>query len=149
MRTEVIAAEELQAANEEVQLANEELQSINEELETSKEELESSNEELVTVNEEMTNRNTELHRLNADLTNLQASTRLAIVLLGFDLTIRRFSGPAVKIFNLTGTDIGRPLGSLRHNLVFPEMPHRAAKVIGSHFATDSTRALAKPPHPTC
>src|SRR6185437_2481210 len=84
------ANEELQASNEEVQSANEELQSINEELETSKEELESANEELTTVNEEMAGRNTELNRLNGDLVNLQSSTKLAILLLGRDLAIRRF-----------------------------------------------------------
>ena len=87
-------------SNEEVQSANEELQSINEELETSKEELESANEELTTVNEEMANRNAELNRLNSDLINLQTSTKLAIVLLGRDLTIRRFSPQAEKQFNL-------------------------------------------------
>ena len=102
------ANEELQASNEEVQSANEELQSINEELETSKEELESANEELTTVNEEMANRNTELNRLNSDLINLQTSTKLAIVLLGRDLTIRRFSPQAEKHFNLLATDVGRP-----------------------------------------
>ncbi|HEY5912367.1 MAG TPA: chemotaxis protein CheB, partial [Verrucomicrobiae bacterium] len=111
--------EELQASNEEVQSANEELQSINEELETSKEELESANEELTTVNEEMANRNAELNRLNADLTNLQTSTRLPIVLLGRDLTVRRFSAPAEKVLNLLATDIGRPLSAVRHNLLLP------------------------------
>ncbi|MES1195972.1 MAG: CheR family methyltransferase, partial [Steroidobacter sp.] len=109
--------EELQAANEEVQSANEELQSINEELETSKEELESANEELITINEEMSHRNMELNRLNGDLINFQTSTRLAIVLLGRDLTIRRFSAQAEKQFELLATDIGRPISRVRHNLV--------------------------------
>ena len=86
--------EELQASNEEVQSANEELQSINEELETSKEELESANEELTTVNDEMGRRNAELSRLNSDLTNFQTSARQAIVVLGRDLAIRRFSAQA-------------------------------------------------------
>jgi len=111
------ANEELQAANEEVQSSNEELQSVNEELETSKEELESANEELTTVNEEMNNRNVELNRLNNDLVNLQASTKLAIVLLGRDLTVRRFSPQAEKQFDLLATDMGRPIGHIRHNLV--------------------------------
>ncbi|MDO9119278.1 MAG: CheR family methyltransferase [Nitrospira sp.] len=111
------AHEELQASNEEVQSANEELQSINEELETSKEELESANEELTTVNEEMTNRNVELSRLNNDLVNLQTSAKLAIVLLGRDLTIRRFSAQAEKQFDLLAADIGRPINHIRHNLV--------------------------------
>ncbi len=110
------ANEELQAAGEEVQSANEELQSINEELETSKEELESANEELTTVNEEMSNRNVELNRLNNDLVNLQNSARLVIVLLGRDLTIRRFSPQAGKQFDLGATDVGRPIGQLQHTL---------------------------------
>lgn len=113
------AHEELQAGHEEVQSANEELQSINEELETSKEELESANEELTTVNEEMANRNVELHRLNNDLVNLQTSAKLAIVLLGRDLTIRRFSTQAEKQFDLLAADIGRPISHIRHNLVAP------------------------------
>lgn len=108
--------EELQAAAEEAQSANEELQSVNEELETSKEELESSNEELTTINDEMAARNAELSRLNADLNNLQGSLNTAILLLGSDYTIRRFSAEAQRLFNLLPTDIGRPLAGIRHNL---------------------------------
>jgi PAS domain S-box-containing protein len=105
------------SANEEVQSANEELQSINEELETSKEELESGNEELTTVNEEMANRNVELNRLNNDLVNRQASAKLAVVLLGRDLSIRHFSPQAEKQFDLLVADLGRPLSRLQHGLV--------------------------------
>ena len=114
------ANEELQASSEELQSANEELQSINEELETSKEELESTNEELTTVNEEMANRNVELNRLNSDLVNLQTSTKLAVVLVGRDLCIRRFSPQAEKQFALLATDVGRPISHIRHNLVFAD-----------------------------
>ena len=109
--------EEFQASNEEVQSANEELQSGNEELETSKEELESTNEELTTVNEEMSNRNVELNRLNNDLVNLQAAANVGIVLLGRDLSIRRFSPHAEKQFDLRAADVGRPIGHIRHDLV--------------------------------
>jgi two-component system, chemotaxis family, CheB/CheR fusion protein len=123
------ANEELQASNEEVQSANEELQSINEELETSKEELESTNEELTTVNEEMANRNTELNRLNSDLVNLQTSTKLAIVLLARDLTIRRFSAQAERQFNLLAADVGRPIGNVRHNLELSDLEDLIAEVI--------------------
>jgi len=125
------ANEELQASNEEVQSANEELQSINEELETSKEELESANEELTTVNEEMANRNTELNLLNNDLVNLQASTKLAILLLGRDLTIRRFSAQAEKQFNLLATDIGRSLSRVRHSLDIADLDAIVEEVIAS------------------
>jgi two-component system, chemotaxis family, CheB/CheR fusion protein len=121
--------EELQAANEELQSANEELQSINEELETSKEELESTNEELITVNEEMVNRNAELNRLNSDLNNLQTSVDLGVVLLGRDLTIRRFSPVAERTFSLLASDVGRPIGALKHNLNFPSLDQFVAQVI--------------------
>jgi two-component system, chemotaxis family, CheB/CheR fusion protein len=123
--------EEIQATNEEVTSANEELQSLNEELETSKEELESTNEELTTINEEMATRNLVLHQLNSDLVNLQRSTRLAIVLLGRDLTIRRFTSEAEAQFNLLATDLGRPLRSLRHNLDVPDLEEFIVGVIDS------------------
>ncbi len=125
------ANEELQASSEEAQSANEELQSVNEELETSKEELESANEELTTVNEEMSHRNAELSRLNNDLTNLQASAQLAIVLLGRDLTIRRFSPQAEKQFSLLATDLGRPIGHVRHTLELPDLEALVSEVISS------------------
>lgn len=121
--------EEFQAANEELQSANEELQSVNEELETSKEELESTNEELITVNEETVHRNAELNRLNSDLNNLQTSVHLAVVLLGRDLTIRRFSPLAEKAFNLLASDLGRPIGALKHSLDFPGLEQFLAQVI--------------------
>jgi two-component system CheB/CheR fusion protein len=123
------STEELQASSEETQSANEELQSVNEELETSKEELESTNEELTTVNEEMVNRNAELARLTADIINLQNSFNLAILLLGRDLSIRRFTQPAEKLFNLLATDVGRPLGIVKHNLDFPELVELTTEVI--------------------
>ena len=111
------ASDELQAASEEVQSANEELQSINEELETSKEELESANEELTTLNDEMSHRNSELNVLNNDLVNFQNSAKLVVLLLGRDLRIRQFSPQAERQFDLVATDLGRPIGFLRHNLL--------------------------------
>jgi two-component system CheB/CheR fusion protein len=121
--------EELQSSNEEVTSANEELQSTNEELETSKEELESVNEEITTVNEEMIKRNAELNRLNSDLVNLQASTHLVILLLGRDLTIRRFSTQAENQFNLMAADVGRSISSIRHNLDVPDLERFIAGVV--------------------
>lgn len=123
------ASEELQSSNEEGQSANEELQSINEELETSKEELESANEELATVNEEMASRNSELNRLNGDLRNLQIAARLPIVLLARDLTIRSFSAEAEKHFSLRATDVGRPIGNIRHDVLVPDLEEFVAGVI--------------------
>src|SRR5205085_1644487 len=123
------ANEELQASNEEITSANEELQSINEELETSKEELESGNEELTTVNDEMANRNADLSRLNADLDNLHTSINMAILLLTRELSIRRFTPMAAKLFNLLAGDVGRPLSNVRHNLDFPGLDQLLKEVI--------------------
>lgn len=105
--------EELQSANEEIQSGNEELQSTNEELQTSKEELESANEELHTVNEEMQHRNELLTQLNNDLTNLLNSINLAMVMVGPDLSVRRFTPQATAILGLMASDVGRPIPRLK------------------------------------
>jgi len=123
------ANEELQSANEEVQSSNEELQSINEELETSKEEIQSSNEELATVNDELQNRNLQLSQSNNDLTNLLASVQLAIVMLGPDLRIRRFTPAAEKLFNLIPGDIGRSLSDIKLNIITEELEQLVLEVI--------------------
>lgn len=121
--------EELQSANEEVLSSNEELQSINEELETAKEELQSTNEELTTVNEELQTRNAELSQTNDDLNNLLASVNIAIVMLGSDLRIRRFTPIAGKILNLIPTDLGRPITDIRAAVQIPELGSLIAEVI--------------------
>ena len=118
------ANEELQSANEEVQSANEELQSTNEELETSKEEIQSSNEELATVNDELNSRNAELNRVNNDLVNLVASVQSAIVMLGPDLRVRRFTPSAETLLNLIPSDVGRPLADIKFN--FDGLPNLAS-----------------------
>lgn len=105
--------EELQSANEEIQSGNEELQSTNEELQTSKEELESANEELHTVNEEMQHRNEQLYQANNDLNNLLNRVNLPMVMVGPELTIRRFTPQAGKVLGLTASDVGRPITRLR------------------------------------
>jgi two-component system CheB/CheR fusion protein len=115
------ANEELQSANEEAQSANEELQSVNEELETSKEEIQSSNEELATVNDELQNRNAEQGLLNNDLFNLLSSIETAIVILGRNGCIRRFTPMAEKVLNLIPADIGRPIAEIRLNLDLPDL----------------------------
>jgi PAS domain S-box-containing protein len=121
--------DELQASSEEFQSANEELQSINEELETSKEELESTNEELMTVNEEMLHRNLELKGLNNDLNNLHVSVDTAILVVGPDLAIRRFTAPAERIFALVPGDVGRVMSSVRHSLVCDDLEAFVREVI--------------------
>jgi two-component system, chemotaxis family, CheB/CheR fusion protein len=121
--------QELQSANEEIQSGNEELQSTNEELQTSKEELESANEELHTVNEEMQHRNELLTQLNNDLTNLLYSVSVPIVMVGADLSVRRFTPQAASALGLTSTDIGRPIPRLRLKLDMAKLEQNMLDVI--------------------
>jgi two-component system, chemotaxis family, CheB/CheR fusion protein len=113
IETQEATNEELQSANEEIQSGNEELQSTNEELQTSKEELESANEELHTVNEEMQHRNEQLTQLNNDLTNLLNSINLPMVMVGADLSVRRFTPQATAVLGLMASDIGRAIPRLK------------------------------------
>jgi two-component system CheB/CheR fusion protein len=128
--------EELQSANEEAQSANEELQSINEELETSKEEIQSGSEELATVNDELQNRNSELSLLNNDLFNLLSSVQMAIVIVGQNLRIRRFTPKAEEIFNLIPADLGRPIGDFKLNLKALDLQPLLAEVLNTASARE-------------
>ena len=110
------ANEELQSANEEILSSNEELQSTNEELDTAKEELQSTNEELNTVNEELHGRNEELSRVNSDLLNLLGSVQIAIVIVGADMRIRRFTPMAEKVLNLIPADVDRLIAHINPNI---------------------------------
>lgn len=121
--------EELQSANEEIQSGNEELQSTNEELQTSKEELESANEELNTVNDEMQHRNQQLTLVNNDLTNLLNSVNIPTVMLGPDLSIRRFTPQVEKILGFTATDVGRPITQFRSRIKTPDLEQTLLDVI--------------------
>jgi two-component system, chemotaxis family, CheB/CheR fusion protein len=129
IETQEATNEELQSANEEILSSNEELQSTNEELGTAKEELQSANEELSTVNDELRSRNAEILQINCDLTNLLASINIAIVMVGSDLTIRRFTPPAEKIFGLMSHDVGRPLENINPSVEIPELQQMVSSVM--------------------
>jgi len=121
--------EELQSANEEILSSNEELQSTNEELETAKEELQSANEELATVNDELRSRNAEIVQVNNDLTTLLYGIDLAVVLVGSDLTLRRFTPAAEKLLGLIPADVGRPVMNINPTLPIPEFQAQIARVM--------------------
>ena len=125
------AVEEMKSSNEELMSANEELQSINEEMETSKEELQSTNEELATLNEELDNRNQELFQANNDLNNLLTAVQIAIVMLGPDLSIRRFNPMAQEMLNLIPGDLGRPIGDIRLKVEVPDLERLIKEVINT------------------
>ena len=108
--------EELKSTNEELQSTNEELQSSNEELETSKEELQSLNEETITVNSELNAKIDQLTSIQNDMKNLLDSIGTGTLFLDHQLTIRRYTPAAVKVYRLIASDVGRPLSDIKSNL---------------------------------
>jgi two-component system CheB/CheR fusion protein len=121
--------EELKSSNEEMQSTNEEMQSSNEELETSKEELQSLNEELITVNTELQNKNDELSVVNSDMKNLLDSNDIPTIFLDTNLCIKRFTQHAVKVVNLIGTDVGRPIDHLAAKFKYDKLVEDAKGVL--------------------
>ncbi|WP_213763455.1 CheR family methyltransferase [Caballeronia sp. dw_19] len=116
-----VSAEELMASNEELQAINEELRSTSEELEAGKEALQSVNDELVTVNLELSDTVAETAKANDDLRNLISSTGIPTVFVDREMRIKRYTPPAVELFKLIASDIGRPLLDLTHRLDYPQM----------------------------
>ncbi len=57
------------------------------------------------------------------------ATAIATVFLDRDLHITRFTPPAVELFNLIPTDLGRPLANLQHRLTYPELLSDAGRVL--------------------
>jgi two-component system CheB/CheR fusion protein len=131
IETQEATNEELQSANEEILSSNEELQSTNEELETAKEELQSANEELSTVNDELRSRNQEVTLINNDLTNLFASIDIAVVMIGSDFNIRRFTPQAQKFLSLIPGDVGRHLLNINPTMEVPEFQSLVLQVMSS------------------
>ncbi|MHC5082458.1 MAG: chemotaxis protein CheB [Planctomycetota bacterium] len=121
--------EELKSTNEELQSTNEELQSTNEELETSREELQSTNEELETVNSELQDKVDQLSGSNNDLNNLLSSTEIATLFLDNELCIKRFTPKITNIFKLIGTDVGRPVSDITHNIDYHDLAKDVSEVL--------------------
>jgi len=129
IETQEATNEELQSANEEILSSNEELQSTNEEMETAKEELQSANEELTTVNDELRSRDAEITQVNNDLINLLASIDIAVIMIGSDLTIRRFTPKAQKFLGLIPGDVGRPLANINPSIEIADLQSMVLNVM--------------------
>jgi two-component system CheB/CheR fusion protein len=131
IETQEATNEELQSANEEILSSNEELQSTNEEMETAKEELQSANEELNTVNDELRSRNAEITQINNDLINLFSSIDIAVIMIGSDLTIRRFTPKAQKFLGLIPGDVGRPLSNINPTIEIADLQAMVLQVMAN------------------
>jgi len=138
--------EDLMGTNEELQSANEEMQSTNEELETAKEELQSGNEELTTLNDELQTRSIEQIQTNNDLINLLGSVEIPIVMLDGSQKIRRFTPTAGRALNLISSDVGRPLGDFKLNLISPDKALDLEQMVSDAIST--TRSQETEVHDT-
>jgi len=136
IETQEVMNEELQSANEEILSSNEELQSTNEELGTAKEELQSANEELTTVNDELRSRNQEITQINNDLTNLLSSTDIAVIMVGSDLTVRRFTPKAQKFLGLIPGDVGRPLRNISPTIEIADLHSMVVQVMADFLTVE-------------
>lgn len=123
------SVEELKASNEELQAINEELHSATEELETGREELQSINEEYITVNQELKVKVEDLGQSNSDMQNLMDATAIPTVFLDRDFRLTRFTPSTVGLFQLIGSDAGRPLTDLTTPLEYPQLLDDARAVL--------------------
>lgn len=118
-----------QSAEEDLRATNEELQSLNEELETRKDELQGVNEELMTLNLELGSKLEEITQARDDLENLMAATDIATLFLDRQLRIKRFTPRLGEVFDIRMRDIGRPIGDIRHGLVYERLEQDARTVL--------------------
>jgi two-component system CheB/CheR fusion protein len=97
----------------------------------SKEDLQSLNAELTTVNHELKNRADETARINDDLTSLIASMDIAMLIVDRALRLKGFTPRARELFDVLGTDVGRPLFDLAHHLRYETLADDLGEVISS------------------
>jgi two-component system CheB/CheR fusion protein len=86
---------------------------------------------LSTVNDELRSRNQEVTQINNDLTNLFASIDIAVVMIGRDLNIRRFTPQTQKFLGLIPGDVGRPLLNINPSIEIPDFQTLVLEVISS------------------
>ncbi len=131
------AIQELRIANEELQSINEEYRSTAEELETSKEELQSINEELSTVNSELKIKLDTIASAHSDLQNLINATEIGTLFLNSRMRIKMLTPAVERLFNVTDSDVGRPITDFTHRLAYDGIEEDAARVLRTLEPTES------------
>src|SRR4029077_20157867 len=82
-----------------------------------------------TVNDELRNRDHEITLVNNDLINLLASIDIAVIMIGSDLTVRRFTPKAQKFLGLIAGDIGRPLANINPTIEISDFQAMVLQVV--------------------
>jgi two-component system, chemotaxis family, CheB/CheR fusion protein len=93
--------------------------------------LKAGNDELSRLNAEMRQRSELLSQVNSDLANFLASAHLALVVVGPDLRLRRFTSEAERLLNLAAADEGKPIRDLTVPLAISNLEARLTDVINS------------------
>ena len=88
------------------------------------------------MNQELRSRIDELSQANAELSNLLASLGVPIVVVDWDLRIRRFTPAAVQLLNLIPGDVGRPITDLRLNMEVGDLEQVFAAALRSGKGLD-------------
>ena len=128
---------------QELATTKEYLQSVIETQEATNEELKSANEELSTVNDELRSRNQGITQANSDLMNIFESIDVAVIIVGSDLTIRRFTPQAQKFFSLIPGDIGRALLNINPTIDIPQLQSLVLQVMTNYRTLESELRDAK------
>ncbi|RYZ65839.1 MAG: ATPase, partial [Proteobacteria bacterium] len=133
-----ILREDLEKTVQDLEASNEELKSSNEELLSMNEELQSANEELETSKEDVQLSSEALQQTHTDLENLLASTDIATLFLNESLQIQSFTPALEEVYNITSSDIGRPINHFTHLAkVMPDYPNPATVVKTGTTSEDS------------
>lgn len=120
--------EGLKANNEVRTSGNEGLQATNEELKVSEEERDSLNEELATVNRQLQDKVEELESTNDNLNNMLSSTSIPTIFLDRESRIRLFTPAAAQLFDLSRSDVGRPVDEVVRKFARTDLPADARAV---------------------
>lgn len=82
--------------------------------------------------ETLTELNVELEGLNDDLENYFRNTIIPQLFVDANLTLKKFTPPAMKQFSLSMNDIGKPIGDIKDNFRFPNIIENIKHVIASN-----------------
>ena len=81
------------------------------------------------MNDELRSRNSEVSQANTDLSNLLENIEISVVMIGSDMTIRRFTPKAQKFLGLIAADVGRPLLNINPVIEIPDFQASVLQVI--------------------
>lgn len=108
------------------------LEATREDLQSTIRDLETVNEEQKSVNEKLTALNSQQRATSNDLQNILNSTDVATLFLDAELNIRFFTPAAKSLFNVIGSDVGRPLADLTRRFQDIDLLPDAQSVLASH-----------------